>query len=194
MQILRYDNLVDVPWKNGGGTTRNIATGQHGAQMAWRISRADVGQDGPFSNFAGLERILTVVSDGSMVLDYEGGALQARPWQPVRFDGELPIFARLTDGPLTDLNLMFDPTLCVAEVVLHQGPVAFDVTPSTKGISAFHVLGGRPVIAQDQLRVGDTAFTQAASRVTLANGDAVLEIALEYLDQSCAITLCIADL
>ena len=27
MQILKFDALVDVPWKNGGGTTRNIAKG-----------------------------------------------------------------------------------------------------------------------------------------------------------------------
>ncbi|WP_458789841.1 HutD/Ves family protein [Yoonia sp. MH D7] len=194
MKILRYNELTDVPWKNGGGTTRNIATGQHGAQMVWRISRADVTQDGPFSNFAGLERILTVVSDGHMILDYAGGALQALPWQPVRFDGDLPVCARLTNGSITDLNLMFDPTLCIAEVVVHQGPITFDLTPPSTGITALHVLDGRPAFGQNHLHTGDTAFLQSDSRIVLAKGDAVLEIAIEYLDQSRAITLCIADL
>lgn len=194
MQILRYADLVDVPWKNGGGTTRNIATGEFGGRNAWRISRADVGQDGPFSNFAGLVRILTVVSQGSMSLEHETGVIQAQPWRPVRFDGGLPVFARLTDGPLTDLNLMFDPALCTGEAKRHEGPMAHDLAPPAAGLCAIHVLGGSPRLSGTQLAVGDTAFADTAAQLTLAQGDAVLEITLMYLDQSAPITLCIADL
>ena len=112
MKTLRYSELVDVPWKNGGGITRNIALANLGEQTAWRLSRADVATDGAFSSFAGLERILTMVSYTGMVLHHQGGALDADPWQPVRFGGELKEFSGLIDGPLTDLNLMFDPSLC----------------------------------------------------------------------------------
>ena len=60
-------------------------------KTAWRLSRADVDQDGAFLEFAGLTRILTVVSGGGMVLKHAGGMLDADLWQPVQFDGSLKI-------------------------------------------------------------------------------------------------------
>ena len=112
MQILKQRDLVDVPWKNGGGITRNIARGMRADQAVWTISHADVAQDGPFSDFAGMMRVLTVVSGGPMILETPTAAIDAALWQPVRFDGGLKVNSRLTGGPLTDLNLMFDPTHC----------------------------------------------------------------------------------
>lgn len=53
MQLLKGVDLVEVPWKNGGGITRNIAEGKTALGPTWRLSRADVAGDGPFSNFAG---------------------------------------------------------------------------------------------------------------------------------------------
>ncbi|HEY9040104.1 MAG TPA: HutD family protein [Roseovarius sp.] len=193
MEILRGADLVDVPWKNGGGITRNIAAAQRGDQTAWRLSRADVAQDGAFSNFAGLERILTVVSGGGMALEHSQGTLHAAPWQPVRFDGGLDVFARLDSGPLTDLNLMFDPILCDGTVTLRKGALAQTVTPPSRGLTAVHVLAGHPTIGTQALALADTVFFNASTGMTLSDGDAILEITIRYLDQSDAIKLCIAD-
>ena len=192
MEILRYNALIDVPWKNGGGITRNIALATYGAQTAWRLSRADVAQDGAFSNFAGLVRILTVVSDTGMALVYPGGQLDADPWQPVRFDGGLQVYARLKDGPLTDLNLMFDPSLCDGSVTTLSGPVAREVGPPETGLTALHVLAGRPTLGSRPLAVGDTAFLDATATLDLGDDDAILEITVRYLDQSKAIKFSIA--
>ncbi|WP_113911504.1 HutD family protein [Roseovarius dicentrarchi] len=192
MDILRGTDLVDVPWKNGGGITRNIATAQRGDHTAWRLSRADVRQDGAFSNFAGLERILTVVSGGDMALEHSGGTLHAALWQPVRFDGALEVFARLEAGPLTDLNLMFDPALCDGNVTLRDRPGAHPVTPPASGITAVHVLAGQPSIGAQVLAPADTVFLTNPAEITLSDGDAVLDIAIRYLDQSDDIRLCIA--
>ena len=193
MEILRYSELVDVPWKNGGGITRNIALANLGEQTAWRLSRADVATDGAFSSFAGLERILTVVSYTGMVLHHQGGALDADPWQPVRFGGELKVFSRLIDGPLTDLNLMFDPSLCDGAVTTLRGPLSHAMTPPEAGITALHVLAGQPMLTEQSLGVGDTVFVDAATPLQLCSDDAVLEITVRYLDQSKPITLSIAD-
>ncbi|MEN8873709.1 MAG: HutD family protein, partial [Pacificibacter sp.] len=77
MQILKSNALIDVPWKNGGGITRNIAKGLREGKIAWTISRADVAEAGPFSDFAGMIRVLTVVSGGTMVLDTPKTSLTA---------------------------------------------------------------------------------------------------------------------
>jgi len=34
MNVLQCSDLIEVPWKNGGGTTREIATGMVGSQIA----------------------------------------------------------------------------------------------------------------------------------------------------------------
>lgn len=193
MDVLRARDLVDVPWKNGGGTTRDIAAGKTGNQTAWRISRADVDQDGAFSDFAGLTRVLTVVSGGGMVLKHAEGAFETALWEPVVFDGALKISSQLLDGPLTDLNLMFDPMQCRAEVTVHRGPNIEPLASQNAAITALHVLAGTPKIGATQLAVADTAFINGADgSLDLSVGDAVLVIRLTYTDQSSDIRLCIA--
>ncbi len=193
MKILHYDDLVDVPWKNGGGITRNIALATFGRQTAWRLSRADVAADGPFSSFAGLERVLTVVSDAGMTLEHEGGVLHADSWSPVRFGGELDVMARLKKGPLTDLNLMFDPLLCDGTVTISKGPSERSLAPPEVGVTMLHVLAGEPVLNGETLGVGDTTFVDDVLPIRLADGDAFLEIVVRYLDQSKEIRLAIAE-
>ena len=192
MEILRFSELVDVPWKNGGGITRNIALATFEDTTAWRLSRADVGQDGAFSSFAGLERILTVVSNTGMELLHADGVLDADPWHPLRFGGGLDITSRLKDGPLTDLNLMFDPTLCEGTVTTVQGPSKKVIQPPQAGITAFHVLAGHPELGEVSLGIGDTAFPDTATTLNLAKGDAVLEITIHYKDHSNDIRFAIA--
>ena len=195
MKIFPLSALVDVPWKNGGGVTRNIASGVVGAQVAWRISRADVATQGPFSNFTGLTRILTIVTQNTMDLQYVNGTLHAKPWEPLTFDGGLRVTSVLPDGPLTDLNLMFDPTLCTASARVLRGnqPVA------AQGFTALHVLAGQPKHCDNTFKVGDTIFLDDTkdhsikTPVTLGPDDAVLQLTIRPLDQTDAIKLCIAE-
>ena len=195
MHVLKRNELVDVPWKNGGGITRSIAKGLVDNRAAWTISRADVAQDGPFSDFAGMTRMLTVVSGGAMELRAPTHTIEAQMWQPVQFDGALKIQSSLTNGPLTDLNLMFDPTLCDGSVTTRREPCAELFAHPDHGILAFHVLAGAPQINAVQTAEGDTVFIDSdGATLCLNKGDAVLEIRLDYLDHKEAIKLCIANL
>ncbi|WP_281967654.1 HutD/Ves family protein [Roseovarius nanhaiticus] len=194
MDVLKGTDLVDVPWKNGGGITRKIARGSSGDRVVWTLSRADVANEGPFSNFEGLQRILTVVSGGGMDLVHADGALTAAPCLPVAFDGDLPVASRLHDGPLTDLNLMFDPTVCTGCVTPHHGADDPVLTPPKTGLMAIHVVAGHPEISDRPYTIADTVFVTDRVSLRLAKGDAVLEIALDYGDQSADITLAIAPL
>lgn len=194
MQIVKCRDLVDVPWKNGGGITRKIATGLHAKGSAWTLSRADVAQDGPFSNFAGMVRVLTVASGTALTLDTPEKVIVANPWTPLRFDGGLDVSARLEGGPLTNLNLMFDPTLCEGEVITRKGPLTQCMTPPARGLTAFHILLGAPKIGAVMLSGGDTTFHEEGDvEIALEAGDALLEVRLTYPNQSAAIRLCIAE-
>jgi environmental stress-induced protein Ves len=193
VKILRKQDLIDVPWKNGAGITRHIAQASHGAQEAWRISRADVKTDGAFSDFSGLIRILTVVSDTGMSLKLPHTILKADPWVPVKFNGSDQVYSELHEGPLTDLNLMFDPTLCDGSATCLRGPFAQDLPVPSFGVTVLHVLAGQPQLGSTVLGVADTAVLDASSPLLLRGDDAVLAIEIRYPDQSKDITWRMAE-
>ncbi|MEU9283898.1 HutD family protein [Streptomyces sp. NPDC048275] len=111
VRFLPAAERVAVPWKNGGGVTREIVGSPEGAGMddfAWRVSLADVGADGPFSAFDGVERILTLVEGAGMDLTV-GGARRIvdTRYVPQNFPGDLPTDCRLLAGPVVNLNVMW---------------------------------------------------------------------------------------
>ncbi|VDC20457.1 HutD/Ves family protein [Pseudogemmobacter humi] len=111
------------PWKNGGGQTAEIAVSPVAADMetfSWRVSVASVASDGPFSEFPGIDRVLTVTEGGPMVLEIGGREhLLDETSPPFAFSGEAPVMARLCGPPLLDFNVMCRRPLR-AEVV--KGP------------------------------------------------------------------------
>jgi len=121
MRIILPQMFQTQAWKNGGGVTHEIAREDREGRMAWRLSIAEVAQDGPFSAFPGLSRILTVLEGAGIDLVADAGTLDARPLAPVAFSGETPIFGRLVDGPIRDFNLIFDGGLVAGSVSAHRG-------------------------------------------------------------------------
>jgi uncharacterized protein len=109
----RFDlrTIAPQPWKNGAGTTREIAAEPAGpgtADFDWRLSLAEVDHDAPFSAFPGVDRCIVLLSGAGMALQPEGGspAHALRPLQPWSFPGERAIEARLAAGPCSDFNVM----------------------------------------------------------------------------------------
>ena len=111
MQIIKAETYRQVPWKNGGGTTAEITVFPPEATVAdfdWRLSMADVASDGPFSTFPCIDRTLTLLEGQGMDLAIEGQGdvrLNDRT-PPLAFPGDVPVMARLVDGPIRDLNVM----------------------------------------------------------------------------------------
>ena len=120
-RILFAADFVTTPWKNGGGITHEIA--RDGADpWLWRISLAEVASDGPFSRFEGMARILTVIEGAGLDLATSGGVLQARARKPLAFSGDLAVDSRMVDGPVRDLNVIYDARRVVASVQVVTGP------------------------------------------------------------------------
>jgi environmental stress-induced protein Ves len=108
--ILRAADRVAVPWKNGGGVTREVAVHPPGADLGsfdWRVGVAEVHAAGPFSAFPGVERQMAVLA-GRLLLAIEGeDTLSLSPESPpLRFAGDVRTFAQPVDAPVTDLNVM----------------------------------------------------------------------------------------
>lgn len=108
-RIIRAAALPDMPWKNGGGTTREIAVHPPGAGMAdfrWRLSMARVDAAGAFSCFPGTDRVLAVL-DGAIRLSGPDWAVTLdADSAPFAFDGEAPVTGAPLAGTMLDLNAM----------------------------------------------------------------------------------------
>lgn len=112
--LQRFDiaTLPAVPWKNGGGSTREIVRRPEGAGMDafdWRVSIATIAQAGPFSAFAGVERsIMLLEGDGVLLQEQEQGVQHRldRPLVPFVFSGDAALDCTLLGGISTDFNLM----------------------------------------------------------------------------------------
>jgi environmental stress-induced protein Ves len=109
-RVIRNHDLVRVPWKNGGGTTAEIAAFPEGSgfeTFGWRVSMADVASDGPFSLFPGIDRTLIVIEGDGIELDVEGIAHSLDTASPkLSFSGDDITAGRLLSGPIRDLNVM----------------------------------------------------------------------------------------
>lgn len=162
MKIIRFNELVEIPWRNGGGITREIAHRRDGEATLWRLSMADVGQDGPFSDFAGMTRILTVIDGAGLRLSGTDGDIDAPYACPVTFDGAMPIMATLRGGPIRDLNLMVATDRCNGSVEPLHGLHESDY-PAIPGLRGVHCLRGTAKIGPDAvLAPGDTALVEEA--------------------------------
>jgi environmental stress-induced protein Ves len=115
--LIPYASLACTPWKNGGGSTTEIAISPAGAgfeDFDWRISLATIGADGPFSVFPGVDRTLALVGGHGVTLEIDGkGRFVLSEADPVfEFRGESDINAAVTDGPTTDFNVMTRRASC----------------------------------------------------------------------------------
>jgi uncharacterized protein len=111
LRIIRARDCRPTPWKNGGGSTTEIAAEPPGASLDtfdWRVSMAHVAADGPFSACPGIDRTLAVVKGSGLVLAIGGGApvTLACESDPIGFAGDIPTSARLIAGEIVDLNVM----------------------------------------------------------------------------------------
>jgi uncharacterized protein len=117
MLIIRAADLVAVPWKNGGGVTREIRREPGGADpFNWRLSVATIDSEGPFSAFDGYERTLVLVGGSGVLLRFSGHGEQrlTRIGDFATFDGSWQTTATPLAGPCSDLNLMVAQSLPAA--------------------------------------------------------------------------------
>ncbi|MFJ6419071.1 HutD family protein [Paeniglutamicibacter sp. NPDC091659] len=114
--VIAYSGISPAPWRNGGGVTRQIASGKLGLSgnlvtvpgddWDWRLSIADVESEGPFSAFAGMARILTVIEGEGLAITIDGVEQRLDRYTPLLFDGGAVTSATLPAGPIRDFNLI----------------------------------------------------------------------------------------
>jgi hypothetical protein len=109
MILVQTSRAAPVPWKNGGGVTRELLRLPAGGGDDWtlRVSVADIAADGPFSPFPGVTRWFAVLEGDGVRLAFPDRTLNVRAGDsPLRFDGADAPDCTLMHGPTRDLNVM----------------------------------------------------------------------------------------
>jgi len=175
MRIIRAADCLVMPWKNGGGTTTEIAVAPDGASLDdfdWRISMAHVGQDGPFSSFPGIDRTLSVLTGAGITLAFGGGehVRLDRTSAPYPFAADRAVEGLLVDGPIDDLNVMSRRGRWRHRVERVSGAGSL---AATEGLLVLVARKGDWLVNGAALPAGDSAVLDAPGRVKLvSDGDA----------------------
>lgn len=173
-------NCPPQPWKNGRGSTREIAVHPAGAgsdAFLWRVSIAEVDSAAPFSTFPGIDRHI-VLLDGAgftMTLDDDHVHALTTPLAPFAFAGEAKVTVTLVDGPTRDFNLMVRRAHAHGEVLVWREPRVLAPDPA---IALIYCARGVIDTTGGPLHTGDAwrPPPHVASPVTLHDGALALVI------------------
>ncbi|RQV70308.1 hypothetical protein DF018_13375 [Burkholderia cenocepacia] len=123
------------PWRNNGGTTQLLVSSP--VEGDWRISLAQVDQDGRYSRFEGMQRTSVVVGGDGLTLQHLDTEIELAPHVPVSFDGALDWHARLHGGAVKALNAMVrkDRYQATMRVLHSRAIVASDKTAVVVSLS-----------------------------------------------------------
>jgi environmental stress-induced protein Ves len=154
-KIIPTADWREVPWKNGKGTTSEIAIDPAGEDFSklnfrWRLSSARLKEAGEFSLFPGYERVLLIIEGKELVLFHEDEEAEyVRPMTYHRFSGSAPTRCEIPEGPVRDLNFIFRPNEIDPLIEVLQCPPDFELEiPGGQESLLFVIDGGLRIKSQ----------------------------------------------
>lgn len=110
IKIIPPKQFKKTLWKNGKGETTELAINDGGTleSFDWRLSMANVVEDGAFSYFSGHSRNLILIAGDGMHLQHDQSRVDKLDslLSFATFDGGCHTIATLTSGPIVDINVI----------------------------------------------------------------------------------------
>jgi environmental stress-induced protein Ves len=158
-RTIRSADCRVMPWKNGHGSTTEIAVEPPGAALdgfEWRISVAELRGSGPFSTFPGYDRVILQLDGQPMSLAHGGAApVRLEPLVPHAFSGDDET-ACAVDGVAHDFNLMVLRDVADAELAVHALSGGEGIERDGDAATVVYVLEGELELQDgDPLGAGD---------------------------------------
>ncbi len=175
IKILTADNYRKMTWKNGlGFTTEMVIEPADSTVLAnnfhWRLSSAELNQDGPFSLFPGYTRIITIKDGGPLKLSFKSETHQLIPGKVFSFSGEDSVYCELESTKTTDLNLIYNSTntRCKLDVLTTAND-----TLLTEGVYLFFVSSGSLQLVATNLYTLDVGQSETAV-IQVSKGESIV--------------------
>jgi environmental stress-induced protein Ves len=155
--IIRLPDCPPQPWKNGLGSTREIAVQPSGAgsdDFLWRVSVAEVDSAAPFSSFPGIDRQIALLDGNGFTMALDDGRVYplTTPFAPFAFAGEAKVAVTLISGPTRDFNLMVRRAQASGDVLVWREAGSYPLDPA---IVLIYVARGEIDTADGTLCTGD---------------------------------------
>jgi environmental stress-induced protein Ves len=181
--IIRLADCPQQPWKNGLGSTRELAVYPHGSgsdDLLWRVSIAEVDSAAPFSCFPGIDRQIVLLDGAGFTMTLDGSRQHAMTtrFEPFAFAGEAKVDVTLVDGATRDFNLMVRRQHARGDVQAWTGPIARVTDPTT---ALVFCACGEIDTTEGRLTVGDAwrPPSPAENAVKLHEGAIALVVCIE---------------
>ncbi len=136
-------------WANGARSVYEVAVfpeGAHISKFDWRVSLATINDSSRFSVFAGVDRILTVIDGGTVVLTVDGAEYRPDRLVPIEFPGDVETVCDLSGEHVRVLNVMFRRGRFRASVFIPPGAATVECAPKPGLIDFVAILDGTCVI------------------------------------------------
>ena len=184
LRILRNADYPTRPWKNGGGTTRDIVVSPPCASLDdfdWRLSLAQVDRDGPFSRFDNVDRTLVLLS-GAMTLREGDRQIHLVRNEPFAFAGERAIEATVGAGATLDFNVMTRRGRAKHTARRELFSQRSNIDASAANVLVLFALERGLIVDGEQLGVHDTAIVDAGRVAIAAAANSVAALVIEIVD------------
>ena len=148
-----------MPWRNGRGTTLEIAREPaRGEGFAWRLSLADIAEDGEFSAYPGYSRALVLVDGLDLRLRFRGHghSFLTPARRAARFEGEWQTGCAIPQGRCTDLSLIVRKAAAARPAAIVRAPKVLPVK-STRRVALPANLYAAVFVLQGAVAAGEAA-------------------------------------
>lgn len=177
MRHLRAADYRVMPWRNGRGSTAEIARAPAEGEFDWRVSMARVEEDGAFSLFPGYDRVILALDGGGMVLRHREPGTEAvlGPLEPWTFSGDWSTTCALRSGPIRDFNVITRRGSVAAQVdvIGLDGSMQVDAP-----LSLLFCAGGGFMSAGIEVGTGETLIADEPVTIESLGSAIVVRVAL----------------
>ncbi|HLB33080.1 MAG: hypothetical protein A3F67_08990 [Verrucomicrobia bacterium RIFCSPHIGHO2_12_FULL_41_10] len=154
-QIITPQEWQTQPWKNGGGVTHELISEKDAKGILWRVSIAEVRQNGPFSLFPGIDRIILLLEGAGFSLKFQESQSVKNinyHYEPFSFAGEEMIECALLGGSVRDFNVMTrrGDLRATVEVLNLKANTSHLLSLSTSTKHLFYVAAGSIIMCIDE--------------------------------------------
>jgi environmental stress-induced protein Ves len=169
-----------MKWKNGKGETLQIAIFPREARFpadpfVWRLSSATINEGGPFSEFRGYRRAITLLRGRGLGIQMRSGREELITQDSIFiFSGDETVNGILHDGSVIDLNLIWDDgkTNCTLKAIRFADlesnqALAISTDSRTHTLLFYFVKSGAQIDGGDPISENETCIVENRGPIQL---------------------------